>query len=633
MLVGTVLCCVIPVMAHLCGDLVHASSIAIDFMPVGAIFLFAVLVLIGNTAARAWRRDAALTRPELLVVYGMMIVCSSITTMGLGSQILPIIAAPFHYATPENRWAELIQPHVPRWLAPGPEAARGLFVGAGSGWSTPWLEWIKPLAAWAMFLAPAYFIMIALMVILRKQWVEREHLIFPLTVLPSEMSAPPEEGHLVGPFFRNPGMWIGFAIVFSVTSSLALHNYYDVMPSVRLAKKILLFRNTTNFYLRLSFPVLGFTFLINKDLSFSLWFFNLLFLCLAGVFNMSGVHLDENLGIYGSSTRPIMAYVGMGAISAFVIGGLFNARQHLKGVWLRALGRPGGEDDSDEILSYKASVWGTVVCVLIMWGWLSLAGLSWWIAPLYILLAYVLFLGMTRVVSEGGLPTIVAAMIAPTVVISMLGVKAVGAAGLVILGLMYVWCADIRIFPMAEAAQTLKLVEECPKRRRHGIFWALVLALAVSFVLSIGISLYLSHQYGGMTLNGWFFIGGAKAPFNLMADKMQNPTPPSVPGYALMGLGALVTAGMTMMRASFPWFALHPIGFAVGSVWLMDQLWLSIFLAWLIKSLILRYGGPMVYRKAIPFFLGLVLGQYTAAAFWFIVDLCTGKTGNQVFWI
>jgi hypothetical protein len=201
------------------------------------------------------------------------------------------------------------------------------------------------------------------------------------------------------------------------------------------------------------------------------------------------------------------------------------------------------------------------------------------------------------------------------------------------LALMYVWCADIRIFPMAEAAQGLKLVENCPPRRRRPIFWGIVIALVISFVVSVVVSLGLAYKYGGMTLNSWFFEGGPKAPFRLMAEKLKNPSPPSVPGYLLMTLGAAVTIALGVLRSTFPWFSLHPIGFAVGSVWLMNQLWFSIFLAWLAKSLILRYGGPLIYKKVVPFFLGLALGQYTAAAFWFVVDLCNGKTGNQVFWI
>ena len=632
--VGGLLCCLVPVMAHLSVDLVHASYMAIDFMPVAAAFIFFVLVVFGNTVTRAISHDAALTRSELLVVYTMLIMACSVTTMGLGAQLLPIMGAPAQFATPENRWAETIQPLMPGWLAPDAEAAKGFFLGLAPGESIPWGAWIGPLCGWLVFLVPAYFVMIALMVMLRKQWVEREHLIFPLTVLPAAMSEPPEEGRLLGPFFRNPGMWIGFTIVVVFTSLNALHSYWDSFPTVTLTQKLPVFRNTTQMFFKLSFPVLGLAFLINTDLSFSLWFFNLVFLCITGAFNVMGIRLDENLGIYGTP-NPIFKHLGAGALGAFVIGGLYNAREHLKGVFARAVGRPGGADDSQEILSYPVAVWGTVISLAVMWVWLSLVGLHPLIVPLYLVAAYILFLGLTRVVSEGGLPTIVAATIAPTLVVSMLGVNVVGAAGLMALALMYVWSADIRIFPMAEWAQGMKLVEGCPdnKRERRPIFWAIVMALVISFVLSIFLSLTLAYKYGGITLNSWFFSGGPRAPFRLMAEKLQNPSPPSTPGYFLMAGGALVTIALAALRASFSWFTLHPIGFAVGGVWLMHQLWFSVFLAWLIKSLILRYGGPAVYRKVVPFFLGLVLGQYTAAAFWFVVDLCTGKTGNQVFWI
>jgi len=118
----------------------------------------------------------------------------------------------------------------------------------------------------------------------------------------------------------------------------------------------------------------------------------------------------------------------------------------------------------------------------------------------------------------------------------------------------------------------------------------------------------------------------------MMAEKLQHPSPPSTAGYLLLGLGALVTLALSALRSIFFRFPLHPIGFAVGGTGMLDQLWFSIFLAWTIKGLLVRYGGREVYRKAIPFFLGLALGQYSAAAFWFVVDLCTGKTGNIVFW-
>ncbi len=632
-LTGSVLCILLPVMAHLSVNLVHASSLASDFMPVGAIFLFFVLVLAVNTLARAIRPRWAMTRAELLVVYIMLIMGAAVTTMGLVMQLLPLIGAPFQYATPENRWAEWVLPHLPSWLVPDAEAGRGFYVGLAAGESIPWMAWVKPLAGWLIFLVPALFVMIALMVVMRKQWVEKEHLIFPLTALPIAMCEPAEEGRAVGPFFRNRGMWIGFAIALTVTSSVALHNYWDFIPAIELLTRLQVFRKTTQLVVALSFPVLGFAFLINKDLSFSLWFFNLLFLCVTGLCNMTGVRLDENLGAYGSAHWPILAYVGGGAFLAFVVAGLFNARAHLWGVVAKAFGRPGGEDDSAEIMSYRSAVCGIIISLAIMWGWLTVVGLKPWISPLYLLAAYILFLGLTRVVSEGGLPTIVAPIIAPTLVMSMIGVKALGAAGMLAFALMYVWSADIRVFTMAECAQGLKLAENCPKRSRRGILSAMAVALIISFAVSVGVALWVGYRYGGTGLNEWFFVQGPKVPFNFMVQKLQDPTGPSVPGYLLMGAGALVTVGLSVMRASFPGFILHPIGFAVGGVWLMNRLWFSVFLAWLIKSLVLRYGGARVYRKVVPFFLGLVLGTYTAAGLWFVVDLITGQTGNKVFWL
>jgi hypothetical protein len=65
----------------------------------------------------------------------------------------------------------------------------------------------------------------------------------------------------------------------------------------------------------------------------------------------------------------------------------------------------------------------------------------------------------------------------------------------------------------------------------------------------------------------------------------------------------------------------------------MDQLWFSIFLAWLFKLLAMKYGGPSFFRRTRPFFLGLILGQFTIAGLWLLIDLFTGMTDNVVFWI
>ena len=63
-------------------------------------------------------------------------------------------------------------------------------------------------------------------------------------------------------------------------------------------------------------------------------------------------------------------------------------------------------------------------------------------------------------------------------------------------------------------------------------------------------------------------------------------------------------------RHQLLWWPLHPIGYPIGAVWLMDQLWFSIALAWLLKLVAMKYGGPSLFRPARPFFLGLIIGQF-----------------------
>lgn len=76
------------------------------------------------------------------------------------------------------------------------------------------------------------------------------------------------------------------------------------------------------------------------------------------------------------------------------------------------------------------------------------------------------------------------------------------------------------------------------------------------------------------------------------------------------------------------WWPLHPIGFLVSGGWAMNNVWFSVFLAWLIKATVLRYGGPKLYRQTWPFFLGVILGQFVSGGIWLIIDAFTGMTGN-----
>ncbi len=630
-LIGALLSVCVIFMAHYSISIVHGSTLAIDHMPAGGVFVFFVLVLLLNPVLRLIRKTYELNPGELLIVYIMLLVTSSITTMGLGASLLSIIAAPFYFATPENRWAELVHPHLRNWMHPsGERAIQHFFEGLPPGEGIPWAAWLQPVMAWFVLIFALYMVMLFLMVILRRQWVEKEKLTYPLVQLPLEMVHDDGKG-AIKPLFRNKLFWAAVAIPLVISSINALHSYFHFIPYITLHRSVPVFQRTMGMMFRLSFPIMGFTYLVNQEVALGVWFFNLLFLVVRGIFNMTGISSAEQIGIYGA-VEPIFKNVGTGAFLSFVFMGFWMAKSHLKEVFGRAFGK-NKSDDSDEIVSYRTAVFGLIFGLAVMLVWLMMSGMSFTIALLFMVFAMVFFVGLTRIIAEAGIATMISPSIGSGQVVSSLGSSAIGHEGMTALGMTYVYSSDIRTFPMSAIAQGLKMGDWIKGRRRGGMFFAIVLAIFIAYFVSNWLVLRLAYNYGGINLNTWFFVNGPQRPFQWPVSHMLHPVGPSPSGWAARGAGAALMAGLMFIRYRFLWWPFHPLGFAIGSVTYMDQLWFTIFIVWLVKAMILKYGGVRLFRQGRPFFLGLILGQYSAAVIWFLIDLMTGHTGNRVFWI
>jgi hypothetical protein len=81
---------------------------------------------------------------------------------------------------------------------------------------------------------------------------------------------------------------------------------------------------------------------------------------------------------------------------------------------------------------------------------------------------------------------------------------------------------------------------------------------------------------------------------------------------------------LSLMRVRFVWFPFHPAGYVLANTSTMYWLWCPFLIAWLCKLLITRYIGIRGYRTALPFFLGLVLGDYVAASMWSLAGSLLG---------
>ena len=572
----------------------------------------------------------ALKKADLILVYIMLLVVSALCTMGMSQQLLPILAAFFYYATPQNKWEQKLRALFPDHavLVDDGRDNRSFFEGLAPGdGAIPYGAWVEPLVWWAVLLLSLYIAMVSLAVILRRQWMEHERLAYPVTQVGLAMVQGENEG-LVNRFFKSRAVYCGAAIPIFFGSLRALHYYDPSIPSVNLSWSMP-YVGSQSLQLRLSFAMVGFSYLINTSISAGLWFFQLVAKAESEALVLMGLSSKQKF-VYGIAGQPYLAYQGGGALIAMVLVGLWMGRDHLRAVFRKAFIGARDVDDDDEIASYRSAVFGLLISVAILVGWLWLMGVKLWVAAIFIVLALLIFIGITRVVAEAGLAAVRAPMIAPDLMIHGLGSNLVGAGGVFNLSLAYIWCADIRIFIMALVANGLKLIEDLDRRSRRMVLWGVYLSIFIGAVGSCWMVMHMAYRHGGINLVGWFFKGGPSTVYNYAVLGLE-PAEIAWDGLAFFAGGGVAMLVMMWVRQHVLWWPLHPLGFAVAANHLMDKIWFSIFIAWAIKRLVLRFGGPAIYAKSMRFFLGLIMGEALCNGLWVVIDYFTGKTGNIVF--
>jgi len=606
----------------------HNAGLTSDYITAGAMMIFLLVVGLLNPLVKLVFRPLALRSSELIVIYVMMIVASAIPTWGLVTNLFHILTRPFYYATPENRWSELVQPLLPSWLAPrDPDVARFFYEGLPLGQGIPWSAWLVPMAAWGSAMMAIYLLMISTMVILRRPWVEQERLVFPLTQLPLEMLRGSDERTFPA-LFRNPLMWIGFALPFVIQMARGLHHYFFFVPEIRTYfDPIMLFRNSVRLLVFVNFAIIGLSYFLNLQVSFSVWLFHLLGRCQTGIFSIVGFQIKgHNESLTGSSIA--LSHQGMGAMIVLVAAMLWTVRRHLRRVaraaftWTRA-------EDSDEILSYRAAAWIWTGSALYVFVWLLFTGLPPLAAGVFLGGAFVIFLAIARVIAQGGIGFTASTMLPQPFVVYTLGTDPIGWKGLASVSLSYSWAAEMRTTVMASAANGLKLAHS--GSLRHGrLFWAMVLAVVVGLVGATWMTLYLNYTYGGINLRQF---GVPTIAYRFLQDKLLNPIgwDHIRPRLVFTAIGAGLMGFLIYMQHHYLWWPLHYIGLPVGDSWVMGWAWFSVFLGWLFKAVIFKFTGTRGYHAYKPLFLGFVAGQLMGGAVWMVVDFILEETGNFVY--
>jgi hypothetical protein len=607
-----------------------------DNMPLyspGVLFSsFLILSMAANTVMAGMGRNLALNRSELIVVYIMLIVVASLATMGLCETILPAISGVFYYASPENKWAEILFPILPDaiMLNDGMEN-RTFYEGFGTkDFSVPWGIWLRPMAMWGVFLLALYLTMVCIAVILRRQWMDRERLSYPLVQVPQALIRGEEADSIVNPFFKNRIVWAGAALPILVGLFTGLNKYLAGFPVIPTAWSFPIgFGQSIN--MTISFAVLGFSYLIGPDIAMGIWGFALLSKVEKMFFVANGVTKQQD--VWAVATSELLNYQGLGGLIVFVGIGLWVGREHLAQVFRKFLGRESELSDDDEIMTYRSAVFGCLIGTVVMIGWFMYLGTPLWAASLFVFLAMVIFTGLSRVVAESGIAAIISPMIAPDFMVYGLGSKLLGATATANFSMGYIFGADIRVFLLGVVANGLKLIEGMNRGSRRIVFWAIVIAIVLGVTGSLFTVMSLGYRDGGINSNAWFFKSMPGIIYKMAATNIAEPQGVYWEGLSFVGVGAGAMLALTWLRQRFLWWPLHPIGFPIMTSWLVDWMWFSVFLAWLIKVTILKYGGASLFARSRYFFLGMIAGRMLITGGFLVLDYLTGMVSNAIFWI
>ncbi len=605
----------------------------------GPVVVLFILVLLNLAWAKGARRFA-LSRHEMLVLYAML--CAGTCSAGYGFVQILInqMASPFYFATGGNGFKDRLWPYIPAWLAPqDPDVINGFFRGNSTLYQAVVLRgWAVPVLTWTAFIFAIFWTLLCATTLARRAWVEEERLTFPLTLLPLEMTEGSATG-AVPPFWRNRLMWAGFAAAGVLESFNFLNFLYPSVPTIPIKpsmgpnhlESFMTVRpwNAVGTLTLAFYPfVIGIAYLLSLDVSFSCWFLYLV--GKASLIACSALGLSEGGGGGAANRAPFLREQGIGAFVGIALFSAWMARRSLVLAW-REMQTPTGAD-RNELMSYRLALRGGAVGILCIAGFLLLLGFSPLMAVLFTFAYLCVSITLARIVSEAGAGWAWAPGWSTTSFVGdAIGASHLDARQLTGLYGYTSWMGDMRDNPAPQFASALKLGQGARLSPR-AFLKPLLFASLFGILCAFWAHLDLYYQYGAATAKVRpALASGATTAARNAVSMMITPTLQDTPGMGAAFAGLLLAVGFSVLRQMFPWWPLHPLGYALATTQTMEYMWCPFLIAWAAKLITLRYGGIKAYRAALPFFLGLILGDYVIPTLWGVFGMATGYQQYMAF--
>ena len=359
---------------------------------------------------------------------------------------------------------------------------------------------------------------------------------------------------------------------------------------------------------------IGLMFFTPLDLSFSCWFFWLLTRLQMVVTDMFGARNIYNL------EQQTGAWIAFGCIP------LWMGRRHYGRIIRKVFGvaQQRGEpppDDSGEPMRYRTAAGLFTVGMLFLFFFCYQMGMTFWAIGLFFLFYFPMILGITRIRAEIGPPLHQLVLVDPgrTMVLA-LGTRRLGTGNLMGLTFLYPFVRCFRAHPTPSELEAFRLAEQSRIGYRQ-LLIGMILAIVFGILITFWAYLHVLYDMGaGSKARGWIVYMGWET-FNRLQTWLVSPRETAGPELGVIGSSFLFTIFLMVMKIRFLWWPLHPGGYVLVSGTGMGGLWFPIFLSWLAKAIVLKLGGVKLYRQAVPFFLGLILGDYTLGCVWSLIGL------------
>ena len=597
----------------------HPTTISLFWNVVLNLFFLILL----NLIIKRFAPRAALTQGEMVTIYAMLSIASGLAGHDTLALTIPAIPHAFWFATLENDWAGLFHNHIPKHLVVADkELIRGFYEGDTPFYTEKLLRaWLWPTLWWTAFILPWGTIMICLNVIVRKQWTEHEKLAYPIIQLPLAIT---ERGGSAS-FFRNRILWIGFISAATLDVWHGLAHFYPILPDFSVRHNA---RNWGTFFTEkpwnavgtITVPlypfVIGLGFLLPLDLSFSIWFFYI---------------VEKLQRVFGSAVAipppfPYFSEQSIGAWLAIFVATLVITRRHLLNVARTILGRPNGLDDSDEPIRYRTCLVLIILSALFITWFCLKAGMTLLIILPYFAFFYALSVAITRVRAEIGPPAHeMAGMVnGQQFLINILGTRRIGPNNLTVFP--YFWFFSGRGYRehiMPHQLEAFKIAERTGMNTKR-LVAAMMIAVLFGALASFWATVSELYRLGGAITGAGGGVGpsiGHIYQFRWLAGLLAYPRDPDATAMGFMAGSMGFTFLLMLMRMRFIWWPLHPAGYALSMTGGVGYFWTCLVISTTIKWFVLRFGGPALYRKAVGFFFGVILGEYCVGAFWSVLSV------------